>query len=123
MEELSRSISHRKYFRYVTNLIGATHGDGAKQDDFPLLMAEEAAGDWQRQSINTYILTTSIKNIKGYWKGNRIAEIIELINDSKITVTKIGKGNKEKRKISDTYPKWELMASNVCRRSFCINLY
>ena len=86
-------------------------------------MAEEAAGTGQRQSINTYILTTSIKNIKGYWKGNRIAEIIELINDSKITVTEIGKGNKEKKKISDTYPKWELMASNYCRSSFCTNLY
>ena len=86
-------------------------------------MAEEAAGTGQRQSINTYILTTSIKNIKGYWKGNRIAEIIELINDSKITVTEIGKGNKEKRKISDTYPKWELMASHYCRSSFCTNLY
>ena len=53
----------------------------------------------------------------------RIAEINEMINDSKITVTEIGKGNKEKRKISGTYPKWELMASHVCRRSFCTNLY
>ena len=53
----------------------------------------------------------------------RIAEINEMINDSKITVTEIGKGNKEKRKVSGTYPKWELMASHVCRRSFCTNLY
>jgi len=56
-------------------------------------MAEEAAGTGQRQSINTYILTTSIKNIKGYWKGSRIAEINELINNSKISVTEVGKGN------------------------------
>ncbi len=35
----------------------------------------------------------------------RIAEISEMINDSKITVTEIGKGNKEKRKVSGTYPK------------------
>ena len=27
------------------------------------------------------------------------------------------------KKISGTYPKWELMASHVCRRSFCTNLY
>lgn len=36
------SISHRKYFRYHNNLIGTTHGDGAKQNDLPLLMAAES---------------------------------------------------------------------------------
>lgn len=36
------SISHRKYFRYFDNLIGSTHGDGAKQADLPLLMATES---------------------------------------------------------------------------------
>ena len=54
---------------------------------------------------------------------SRIAEINEMINDSKITVTELGKGNKEKRKVSGTYPKWELMASHYCRSSFCTNLY
>lgn len=53
----------------------------------------------------------------------KIAEINELIEDSKITVIEKGKGNKEKRKINGIYPKWELMASHVCRRSFCTNLY
>lgn len=53
----------------------------------------------------------------------RIAEINELIKDSKITVTVKGEGNKQKRKVSGIYPKWELMASHVCRRSFCSNLY
>ena len=53
----------------------------------------------------------------------RLSEINELIKDSKITVTEKGKGNKEKRKISGLYEKWELMASHVCRRSFCTNLY
>jgi integrase len=52
-----------------------------------------------------------------------IAEINEMIQGSKITVTKKGKGNKEKRKINGTYPKWQLMASHVCRRSFASNLY
>ena len=42
------SIAHRKYFLYGKNLIGATHGDGAKQTDLPLLMAEEAAEDWAK---------------------------------------------------------------------------
>ncbi len=34
-------ISHRKYFRYHNNIIGTTHGDGAKQDNLPILMATE----------------------------------------------------------------------------------
>jgi integrase len=53
----------------------------------------------------------------------RFAEINESIKDSKITVIEKGKGNKQKRKVSGIYPKWELMASHVCRRSFCTNLY
>jgi integrase len=60
------------------------------------------------------------KHIKDICK---IAEINELIKDSKITVIEKGKGNKQKRKVSGLYPKWELMASHVCRRSFCSNLY
>ena len=39
------SVSHRKYFVYGENLIGTTHGDGAKQQDLPLLMANESK-DW-----------------------------------------------------------------------------
>jgi hypothetical protein len=39
------SISHRKYFTYHSNLIGSTHGDGARSSDLPLLMAHEAK-DW-----------------------------------------------------------------------------
>jgi hypothetical protein len=40
------SISHRKYFEYGENLIGTTHGDGAKMNDLPLLMAQEAKESW-----------------------------------------------------------------------------
>lgn len=36
------SIAHRKYFVYYDNVIGTTHGDGAKLQDLPLLMAHEA---------------------------------------------------------------------------------
>ena len=39
-------MCHRKYFRYHDNLIGTTHGDGAKQADLPLLMASEAGEGW-----------------------------------------------------------------------------
>ncbi len=41
------SISHRKYYTYGENLIGTTHGDGAKNNDLPLLMAHEAK-DWTK---------------------------------------------------------------------------
>jgi hypothetical protein len=40
------SIAHRKYYKYHSNLIGSTHGDGAKSQDLPLLMAVESANDW-----------------------------------------------------------------------------
>lgn len=52
-----------------------------------------------------------------------IAEINEMIEGSKITVIEKGKGNTQKRKIKGIYPKWDLMASHACRRSFCTNLY
>lgn len=39
------SISHRKYYKYHNNLIATSHGDGAKEQDLPLLMAHESE-DW-----------------------------------------------------------------------------
>lgn len=41
------SMAHRKYYKYGNNLIGTTHGDGAKQADLPLLMAHESQ-DWSQ---------------------------------------------------------------------------
>ena len=40
------SNNHRKYFVYGKNLIGSSHGDGAKMQDMPLLMANEAPKEW-----------------------------------------------------------------------------
>jgi len=40
------SNNHRKYFVYGKNLIGSSHGDGAKMADMPLLMANEAPKEW-----------------------------------------------------------------------------
>jgi hypothetical protein len=42
----NRSPAHRKYTTYGKNLIGTTHGDGAKQNDLPLLMCHEASQHW-----------------------------------------------------------------------------
>lgn len=40
------SPSFRKYYQYGLNLIGTSHGDGAKMDSLPLIMANEAKMMW-----------------------------------------------------------------------------
>lgn len=57
-------MRHRKYFMYHDNLIGTTHGDGAKNHDLPLLMAQECK-DWAK-TRHRYIYTHHVhhKNAK-----------------------------------------------------------
>lgn len=50
------SISHRKGYQYYNNLIGTTHGDGAKQADLPLLLATEFPAEWANTK-HRYIYT------------------------------------------------------------------
>jgi len=50
------SISHRKYLQYHKNLIGTTHGDGAKAQDLPLLMAQESPKYWS-STKHRYVYT------------------------------------------------------------------
>ncbi len=59
-------INHRKYFTYHKNLIGTTHGDGAKTQDLPLLMAQESK-DWS-STKHRYVYTHHVhhKNAKDY---------------------------------------------------------
>ena len=52
------SPSHRKYYVFGQNLIGSTHGDGAKVQDLPLLMAHESK-DWNNCK-HRYIYTNHI---------------------------------------------------------------
>ena len=61
------SIAHRKGYRYGNNLIGTTHGDGAKQADLPLLMAQEFPIEWSKTK-HRYIYTHHIhhKSSKDY---------------------------------------------------------
>ena len=40
------TMQHRKYFKYGQNIIGTTHGDGAKETDLALLMAHEVGAAW-----------------------------------------------------------------------------
>ncbi|NRA92180.1 MAG: hypothetical protein HRU26_05750 [Psychroserpens sp.] len=60
------SISHRKYYKYHNNLIGTTHGDGAKQDILPMLMAQESK-DWS-DTKHRYVYTHHVhhKTSKDY---------------------------------------------------------
>jgi len=46
--EFKVSIAHRKYHVYHKNLIGTTHGDGAKEKDLGFLMAHEASAHWDK---------------------------------------------------------------------------
>jgi len=50
------SIAHRKGFKYFNNLIGTTHGDGAKMQDLPLLMAQEYS-KWWGETKHRYVYT------------------------------------------------------------------
>jgi hypothetical protein len=50
------SIAHRKGFIYGKNLIGTTHGDGAKIQDLPLIMANEFPLWWSKTK-HRYVYT------------------------------------------------------------------
>jgi hypothetical protein len=52
------SPAHRKYVAYGKNVIGLTHGDGAKIADLPLLMAHESK-DWN-SCPHRYVYTNHI---------------------------------------------------------------
>lgn len=60
------SMAHRKYYRYGKNLIGTTHGDGAKPNDLPLLMAQESP-DWS-STKHRYVYTHHVhhKQVKDF---------------------------------------------------------
>lgn len=49
-------LRHRKYFKYGINLIGTTHGDGAKNDILPILMATEEPAMWS-ETKHRYVYT------------------------------------------------------------------
>ncbi len=48
------NMRHRKAYKYHNNFIGCTHGDGAKQDQLPILYAQEFKGMWANTD-NRYI--------------------------------------------------------------------
>jgi hypothetical protein len=66
-------IQHRKYFTYGKNLIGTTHGDGAKETDLPLLMAQEASEYWHN-SKHRYFYISHIHHKKSKDYGSVCVE-------------------------------------------------
>jgi hypothetical protein len=48
--------SHRKYYHYGNSLIGLEHGDGAKVDNLPLLMAQESPQLWAKTKFRYWYL-------------------------------------------------------------------
>ena len=58
------SPKHRKYVNYGQNLLGFTHGDGAKQKDLPILMANEAK-TWWSQTKHRYIYSHHVHHKTG----------------------------------------------------------
>ena len=61
------SVAHRKYYKYGTNLIGIEHGDGAKMDKLPLLMAQEKPEMWSDTKYRYWYLHHLHHKVKHKW--------------------------------------------------------
>ena len=61
------SVAHRKYYLYGSNLIGLEHGDGAKMDKLPLLMAQEKPQMWADTQYRYWYLHHIHHKVKHKW--------------------------------------------------------
>ena len=62
------SVAHRKYYKYGKNLIGLEHGDGAKMDNLPLLMAQEKPKMWSETKYRYWYLHHLHHKVKHKWR-------------------------------------------------------
>ena len=62
------SVNHRKYYKYGKNLIGLEHGDGAKMDNLPLLMAQEKPKEWAVTNYRYWYLHHIHHKVKHKWR-------------------------------------------------------
>jgi hypothetical protein len=67
------SISHRKAFEYHSSLVGTSHGDGAKMDLLPLLMAQEYPMEWSR-TRHRYVY---VHHLHHKWSKDMVGVTIE----------------------------------------------
>jgi len=61
------SVANRKYYKYGKNLIGLEHGDGAKMDKLPLLMANEKPKEWSETKYRYWYLHHIHHKVKHKW--------------------------------------------------------
>lgn len=61
------SVAYRKYYQYGQNLIGLEHGDGAKMDKLPLIMAQENPKDWANTKYRYFYLHHIHHKVKHKW--------------------------------------------------------
>jgi len=59
-------MRHRKYYQYGANMLGFSHGDGAKMEHYPLLMANEDPMGWAETKYR-YVYLHHIHH-KEQWK-------------------------------------------------------
>lgn len=62
------SVAHRKYYQYGSNLIGLEHGDGAKMDNLPLMMAQEKPKMWSNTKYRYWYLHHLHHKVKHKWR-------------------------------------------------------
>lgn len=60
------SPSHRKYYKFGNSLLGFSHGDGAKMNDLPLIMANESK-QWDSTNHRYWFLHHVHHKIKHRW--------------------------------------------------------
>lgn len=62
------SARYRKYYVYGNNLIGLEHGDGAKMDNLPLIMANDEPKNWADTTYRYWYLHHMHHKIKYKWR-------------------------------------------------------
>ncbi len=65
--DVDANPNHRKYYKYGSNLIGLEHGDGAKMDRLPLLMAQENPVEWSETKYRYWYLHHLHHKVKHKW--------------------------------------------------------
>lgn len=65
--KIDAGVSHRKYYKYGNSLIGLEHGDGAKMQNLPLLMAQEQPKMWSETKYRYWYLHHIHHKVKHKW--------------------------------------------------------
>ena len=65
--KIDAGVAHRKYYMYGNSLIGLEHGDGAKLQSLPLLMASEQPKMWSETKYRYWYLHHIHHKVKHKW--------------------------------------------------------